>query len=132
MSPFARGLVGGTCGSLMLSVMLGWWVGSETETRLIVAAMDIPEGTTLTVGLLDVRRVAERFLSTRKLGASNVAAVMGQQAPQTMRAGDFVDPTHFGTDADGCVVEARATAAGLALPPATTRDFLDLLERSAP
>lgn len=132
MSPFGLGLAGGTCGALVLSAAMGWWLGAEAETRLIVAATDIPEGTTLTMGLLDVRAVPVRFLSTRKLGAANVATVMGQQAPQAMRAGDFIDPTHFGTSADGCVVEARATAERLALPQPTTREFLDLLERSAP
>ncbi len=132
MSPFGRGLLGGTCASMMVTIAVGWWFGAEAETRLLVAAMDIPEGTTLTVGLLDVRAVAVRFLSTRKLGAANVATVMGQQAPQAMRAGDFIDPTHFGTSADGCVVEARATAEHLALPQLTTREFVDLLERSAP
>lgn len=132
MSPFGLGLAGGTCASLVLSVAMGWWLGAEPETRLIVAATNIPEGTTLTMGLLDVRAVPVRFLSTRKLGAANVATVMGQQAPQAMRAGDFIDPTHFGTSADGCVVEARATAERLALPGPTTREFLDLLERSAP
>jgi flagella basal body P-ring formation protein FlgA len=132
MSPFARGVAGGTCVSLCLSLAAGWWLGAEAETRLIVAAMDIPEGTTLTVGLLDVRAVAVRFLSTRKLGASNVAAVMGQHAPQSMRAGDFIDPTHFGTNADACHVEASATAERLALPTTSTREVLDLLERTAP
>lgn len=132
MSSFGRGLVGGACTSLVLSVAVGWWLGAETETRLIVAASDIAEGTTLTMGLLDVRTVAVRFLSTRKLGAANVGNVLGQQAPQAMRAGDFIDPTHFGTTSDGCVVEARATAERLALPKPATREFLELLERSAP
>ena len=35
-------------------------------------------------------------------------------------------------NADACVVEATATAERLALPATTTREFLDLLERSAP
>ncbi len=132
MSGFARGLVGGSCASLLATVALGWALGAEPESRVIVAATDIPEGTPLTVGLLDDRAVPARFLSTRKLGASSVAAVAGQHAPQAMRAGDFIDPTHFGTSADACVVEARAIAARLAAPEPATRQFLELLERSGP
>jgi len=130
MTPFARGLGFGLGSALVISAAAGFWVGSETETRLIVAADDIPEGAVITVGMLDVRHVPVRFLSKRKLGVTNVAAVMGQQAPQAMRTGDFLDPTHFGTNADGCLVEARAVATSLRLPDAATLEFLSRLERS--
>ena len=80
MTPFARGLGFGLGSALVISAAAGFWVGSETETRLIVAADDIPEGAVITVGMLDVRHVPVRFLSKRKLGVTNVAAVMGQQA----------------------------------------------------
>lgn len=132
MTPFARGVAVGLGGALLVSGGLSWLVAAEPHTRLIVAASDIPEGTGITVGMLEHREVPDRFLSRRKMGVASVAAVMGQEAPQAMRTGDFIDPTHFGTSTDACAVEAQGVAARLRLPDAATREFFDRLKRSEP
>lgn len=130
MSPFARGFALGLGGALGVAAFVGAALIREPETRLVVAAVDIPEDTDITMGMLEARTVPTRFLSKRKLGAASVAGVMGQPAPQAMRAGDFIDPNHFGTSTDACLVEARGVATALGLPDAATRDFLERLKRT--
>ena len=128
MSAALRGFIAGLACTLTLSASVGWWLGREPTAAVIVAATDIPEGTPITISMLDLARVPERFVSSRKLGAVNVAVVTGQAAPQSLRARDFLDPTHFGPSEDPCVLDARATGARLGLDAPQLDLFLATLK----
>jgi Flp pilus assembly protein CpaB len=93
-----------------VSAVITLWVAPEPTSRVVVAAQQIPEGATITVGMLEERDVPTRFWSKRKLGVASAAGVMGQEALHPIGAGDFIAPTHFGTRPDACVLHARALA----------------------
>lgn len=131
MTVYARGFVGGLACALACAAVVGWWLSREPEARVVVAATDIAEGTTVTIALLDDAWVPERFVSARKLGAVQVGAVMGRAAPQALRARDFVDPTHFGPTEDACVLDARAAGRRLGVDGARLDAFVEAL-RVAP
>lgn len=128
MTPWATGLLAGLVCTLSVAAGLGLWLPREPETRVVVAARDIPESTPITLPMLDDAWVPRRFVSGRKLGAVNVAAVMGHPAPQALRARDFVDPTHFGPTDDACVLDARATGQRLGLDGAQLDAFVAALK----
>lgn len=125
------GLVGAVVGAAATA-----WLGGESTAKLIVAAMPIPEGAPITVSMLEAREVPSRFMSKRKLGVVQVAGVLGQEAPQAMRPGDFLDPTHFGPRPDACALDARSLAAQLGLQGGDTAVFIERLSaeslRAAP
>jgi hypothetical protein len=129
VSPFARNLVVGVLVGGVTGAVGTWWLAGEPTTKLIVAAMPIPEGAPITVSMLEAREVPTRFMSKRKLGVAHVAGVLGQDAPHDMRAGDFLDPTHFSARPDACLLDAKSLAAQLGLESAWAGDFIDQLGR---
>jgi hypothetical protein len=124
MTGFGRALVLGAVGSGLTTAMVTAWVVGEPRSKLIVAAMPIEEGATITVSMLDAREVPTRFLSKRKLGVVHVAGVLGQQAPHSLRAGDFLDPTHFSERPDACVLDASSVARQLGVQGPGLDDFV--------
>jgi hypothetical protein len=130
MSNWLRALLVGGLGSALVTAALTIWLGSEAESKLVVAAMEIPEGATITLGMLEMRLVPTRFFSQRKLGVASVAGVMGREAPHLIRAGDFIDPMHFGDRPDVCELEARALARKYGVEGAALEGFVKRL--SAP
>lgn len=127
MTSWTRTVLVAAAGSSVVTAALTAWVGSEPTSRLIVAAEQIPEGTTITVGMLEERDVPTRFWSKRKLGVTNVAGVMGHEAPHPIGAGDFIDPTHFGVRSDVCVLHARTLAPQFEVEGPALEDFLKRL-----
>lgn len=130
MTGYRWGFVGGLLTAFGLALAVGYLFSFERSTRLIVAAMNIEEGTTITLTMLEDRSIPDRYLSRRKLGATSVAGIMGQVAPQSMRRGDFIDPTHFGPRVDACVSDAKASAARHGLTAPELDAFLARLEQS--
>lgn len=130
MTGYRWGFLGGFLTAVGLALAVGYLFSFERSTRLIVAAMDIDEGTPITVTMLEDRSIPTRYLSKRKLGATSVAGIMGQLAPQSMRRGDFVDPTHFGPRIDACVSDAKASAARSGLTGPELDAFLARLEQA--
>ncbi|MCA2977730.1 MAG: hypothetical protein INH41_06170 [Myxococcaceae bacterium] len=122
-----RALSWGVVAGVVVGGAGAFWLSAEPTDRLIVAAMTIPEGTTITVSMLEAREVPRRFMSRRKLGVTHVAGVLGQEAPHPLLAGDFIDPTHFGVRPDVCPLEARRLAAELKLETADAADFIERL-----
>ncbi|MDX2010660.1 MAG: hypothetical protein SFW67_10735 [Myxococcaceae bacterium] len=127
MTRLARALVQGGLVGAVVGAAATALLGGEPTAKLIVAAMPIPEGAPITVSMLEAREVPARFMSKRKLGVVQVAGVLGQEAPQAMRAGDFIDPTHFGSRPDVCALDARSLAAQLGLQGGDTAGFIERL-----
>lgn len=127
MTPWTRALLLGAVGAAVASGGLTTWLAAEPESKLIVAAEEIPEGTSITLGMLEAREVPTRFFSKRKLGATEVAGVMGQATPHLIRAGDFIDPTHFASRPEVCELEARALAPRFSVEAAELEDFVSRL-----
>lgn len=127
MTPWGRGLLIGGLSAGVVTGGLTAWLSSEPESKLVVAAVEIPEGSTITIGMLEVREVPTRFFSKRKLGVTSVAGVMGQEAPHLVRAGDFIDPTHFGDRPDVCVLDTRGLAPRFGVEGAALEDFVKRL-----
>jgi hypothetical protein len=129
---FVRGLVAGALAGGLAGAGATAFVAREPTTKLIVAAMPIDEGSTITVSMLEAREVPSRFMSKRKLGVANVAGVLGQEAPHDLRAGDFLDPTHFSARPDTCALDAKALAGQLGLTSAPVAGFLERLAATEP
>ncbi|MBL8918530.1 MAG: hypothetical protein JNJ54_06685 [Myxococcaceae bacterium] len=122
-----RSLVTRALGPAVVTGALTVWFVSEPESKLVVAAVEIPEGSTITIAMLEVREVPTRFFSRRKLGVSSVAGVMGQEAPHLVRAGDFIDPTHFGDRPDVCVLDTRRLGPQFGVEGAALEEFVKRL-----
>lgn len=131
MTSWTRAALVGAVGSSLASAAVTTWVASEPTSRVIVAARQIPEGTTITVGMLEEQDVPTRFWSRRKLGVASAAGVLGQEALHPIGAGDFIDPTHFGTRPDACVLHARALAPLFEVEGSPLEDFVSRLGEDA-